>query len=380
MKKFSKSQNKVFATRPQILAVAALAFAGLMASAVVASADNFEAQIRELNRQNADSQRSVNQLQLEANTYQDAVNQLQSQISALQKQIDSNEAKRDDILRQIKIAEEELERQKYVLGQSIKAMYLESKISTIEILASSRNLSQFVDKEQYRYAVQDKVKETLAKINELKQQLYEQKNQTEQLLKEQQALSGQLAYNRNQQSQLLAYTQSQKNQFQQNIRANNEKIKELRRQQALANARNSVGGRTGNPSNGYYPYAGWPFSMRLGPGCVDGDGPDRWGYCTRQCVSYAAWAVERSGRTAPRYYGDAKNWVNAGSRYLVSSPQPGDVAVSTSGTWGHVMYVEAVGEKNGREAIYISQYNAGLQGEYSEEWKYASGYSYLRFP
>ncbi len=120
--------------------------------------------------------------------------------------------------------------------------------------------------------------------------------------------------------------------------------------------------------------------MRLGPGCVDGDGPDRWGYCTRQCVSYAAWAVERSGRNAPRYYGDAKNWADAGSRYRVSSPQPGDVAISTSGTWGHAMYVEAVGEKNGQAAIYISQYNAGLQGEYSEEWKYASGYTYLRFP
>lgn len=376
--KLDKSFYKV---RPLILVAAGLVMlGGIFAGNSLVGADQFEDQIRQLNQQNAVSQQNVRQLQLQANTYQEAITQLQSQISALQKQIRDNEAKRDDLQKQIEAAQAELDRQKSVLGQSVKAMYLESKISTIEMLAASRNISDFVDKEQYRYAVQNNIKETLAKINELKLQLFEQKNQTEQLLKEQTALQGELAYSRNQQSEMLAYTQAQKAQFQKSIKDNNAKINELRRQQALANARNSIGGRVGNATNGYYPYAGWPFSMRLGPGCVDGDGPDRWGYCTRQCVSYAAWAVERSGRYAPRYYGDAKNWVSAGSRYIVSNPQPGDVAISTSGTWGHAMYVEAVGEKNGQEAIYISQYNAGLKGEYSEEWKYASGYTYLRFP
>lgn len=376
-----KIDKTSYRARPVFIAIAAVTLlAGFFASNNLVGADQFEDQIRQLNQQNANSRQAVNQLQLQANTYQEAIAQLQNQINALQKQINDNEVKRDDLQRQIDAAQVELDRQKQVLGQSIKAMYLESKVTTIEMLASSRNISHFVDKEQYRYSVQDKIKETLAKINELKQQLYEQKNQTEQLLKEQQGIQGQLAYTRNQQAEMLAYTEAQKAQFQQSIKDNNAKINELRRQQAIQNAANSIGGRVGNPSNGYYPYASWPFSMRIGPGCVDGDGPDRWGYCTRQCVSYAAWAVERSGRYAPRYYGDARNWVYAGSRYIVSDPQPGDVAISTSGTWGHAMYVEAVGEKNGQKAVYISQYNAGLQGEYSEEWKYASSYTYLRFP
>lgn len=376
-----KIDKTSYRVRPLLLVASVFVIiAGIFASDSLVGADQFEDQIRQLNQQNSQSQQNVRQLQLQANTYQEAINQLQNQISALQKQISDNETKRDDLQNQIEAAQAELDRQKQVLGQSVKAMYLESKISTIEMLASSRDISDFVDKEQYRYAVQNNIKDTLAKINELKLQLFEQKNQTEQLLKEQNALRGELAYNRNQQSEMLAYTQAQKNSFQQSIKDNNAKINELRRQQALQNARNSIGGRVGNASNGFYPYAGWPFSMRLGPGCVDGDGPDRWGYCTRQCVSYAAWAVERSGRSAPRFYGDAKNWVYAGSRYIVSTPAPGDVAISTSGTWGHAMYVEAVGEKNGQDAVYISQYNAGLQGEYSEEWKYASSYTYLRFP
>ena len=120
--------------------------------------------------------------------------------------------------------------------------------------------------------------------------------------------------------------------------------------------------------------------MSTAPGCVDNDGPDRWGYCTRQCVSYAAWAVERSGRNAPMYYGNAKDWVWAAQRdgvpVYTSNPQPGDVAISTAGTWGHAMYVESVSGSQ----IYISQYNAQLQGEYTTQWRNWSGYYFLRFP
>jgi surface antigen len=86
-------------------------------------------------------------------------------------------------------------------------------------------------------------------------------------------------------------------------------------------------------------------------------------------VSYAAWAVERSGRKAPSYYGDAKSWVRAamndGVPVYTSSPQPGDVAISTAGAWGHAMYVEAV---NGNQ-IYVSQYNQQLSGQYSTQWR-----------
>ena len=109
--------------------------------------------------------------------------------------------------------------------------------------------------------------------------------------------------------------------------------------------------------------------MSTAPGCVDNDGPDKWGYCMRQCVSYAAWAVERSGRTAPRYYGNAKDWVSAarndGIPVYTSNPQPGDVAISTAGTWGHAMYVEQV---SGNQ-IYVSQYNQQLNGQYSTQWR-----------
>ena len=348
--------------------------------APLVKADTFDQQIKTLNQQNTQHRQVVNELQVQANSYQEAIVKLEAQINALQQQIRENDAKRDGLKQDIVEAETELARQKKLLGENIKVMYLEGQLSTIEMLASSQDLSEYVDKEQYRNAVKDKIKSTVDRITKLKLQLQEQKNQVDRLLQEQVGLNEQMAANRNQQAQLLSYTEGQKAAFQQQIKDNNSKIAELRRQQIIANARNTIGKRGGDASNGYYPYANWPFSMRLGPGCVDGDGPDRWGYCTRQCVSYAAWAVERSGRKAPMYYGDAKNWAYAGSRYKVASPQAGDVAIDTNGTWGHAMYVEDVGVVNGRQAIFISQYNAGLEGEYSTEWRYAGGLTFLRFP
>jgi surface antigen len=48
-----------------------------------------------------------------------------------------------------------------------------------------------------------------------------------------------------------------------------------------------------------------------------------------------------------------------------SNPKPGDVAISTAGTWGHAMYVEDV---SGNQ-IYVSQYNQQLTGRYSTQWR-----------
>src|SRR5690349_3581086 len=85
--------------------------------------------------------------QLQADSYQDAINKLQSQIDAIRAQIQANIVKRDDLQNQIKAAEIELEKQKDLLGENIKAMYVEGEISTLEMLASSKDLSEFLDKQ-----------------------------------------------------------------------------------------------------------------------------------------------------------------------------------------------------------------------------------------
>ena len=61
------------------------------------------------------------------------------------------------------------------------------------------------------------------------------------------------------------------------------------------------------------------------------------------------------------YYGNARDWVAAAYARGVEvtrSPQPGDVAISTSGYWGHAMYVEGVSGST----FTTSEYNTYLDG------------------
>lgn len=334
-------------------------------------AQSIQEQINTLEQQNEHYQNQVDQLQNQATSYKDAIEKLQAKISALQGKINANAAEQARLKKEIAKAEAELKKQRNLLGQNIRAMYLEGDISTLEMLASSNDLSEFLNKQQYRSAVEDKITQTLTRINKLKLQLKEQSAQIEALLKKQQAQQAELTASHSEQANLLSFNESQQAKYNERTRNNQAKIDDLIAQQRQANF-NPDGGyyflrfpgtvKDFNPNN--YPYRNAGFGMSPGPGCVDNDGPDAWGYCTRQCVSYAAWAVLASGRSAPMYYGNARDWVaEAYARGIpvYRNPQPGDVAISTSGFWGHAMYVESVSGNS----FNTSEYNTYLTGRLS---------------
>jgi len=342
-------------------------------------ADSIQDQINALQRENDANQSAVSDLQGQAVSYQDAIARLNSQISLLQGQINDNLAKQEALRVQIAEKQAQLEQQKRALSEDIKSMYVNGSMSTVEMLATSKDLSHFVDAETYRGAVQTKIQGTLQDIAKIQAQLKSQKDQVAVLLQDQQKQQGDLASARAQQNSLLAMNESQQSAYNARTKANQSRISDLIAEQLRANSGTSPSGyyflrfpgavAAHSASVNDYPYANAGFGMSTAPGCVDNDGPDRWGYCTRQCVSYAAWAVERSGRSAPTYYGNARDWVSAARRegvpVFTSNPQPGDVAISTAGTWGHAMYVEKV---SGNQ-IYVSQYNQALNGQYSTQWR-----------
>jgi peptidoglycan hydrolase CwlO-like protein len=328
-------------------------------------------QIAELERQNASNRAAVAGLRNQATSYQDAINKLQAEINALQGQINANTAEQNRLQNEISAAEAELARQKILLGEDIRQMYLDGQISTIEMLASSKDLSEFVDKQQYRNSVQSKIKDTLEKITALKLRLKTQKEAVEALLEQQQKQQAQLSQSRNEQAELLSYNQSQQADFNQKTKENQSKIDSLIAAQRRANFNPDGGyyflrfpGNVGGFDPNAYPYKNAGFGMSPGPGCVDNDGPDPWGYCTRQCVSYAAWAVLATGRSAPMYYGNARDWVAAAySRGIpvYRTPEAGDIAISTAGYWGHAMYVQSVSGNT----FTTSEYNTYLDGRLS---------------
>lgn len=336
-------------------------------------AESVQEQINNLQKQNSEYKNTIDKLRNEATSYQDAIVKLKAQIDTLQGQIDANIKEQTRLQQEIVVAEAELAKQKRLLGENIKAMYLEGEISTLEMLATSKDLSEYVDKEQYRSSVKDKIRTTLDKVTQLKFELTSKKEGVEALLKTQQQQQQQLADSRSEQNNLLSYNESQQADFNNKTKENQSKIDSLIASQRRANF-NPDGGYyflrfqgAANPINpDDYPYRNSGFGMSPGPGCVDNDGPDAWGYCTRQCVSFAAWAVAASGRSAPMYYGNARDWVAAAYARGVPvfrTPEPGDIAISTAGYWGHAMYVQSV--NGGTFSTY--EYNTYLDGRLSRQ-------------
>ena len=337
------------------------------------TADPFEEQIRQIQADSNQKKSNVIQLQIQADNYQGEIDHLQGQINVIQEQIRANEAKRDDLQNQITAAEVELAKQKVMLGESIKAVYVEGQISTLEMLASSKDLSEFLDKQQYRSTIQQKIKDTLDKINALKAQLKDQKTEVEKLLADQQAMNQQLSSAQAQQSAMLAYTESQKGQFTAQIRANNATIASLRAQQAAANRRLGGSAEPGDPGHGGYPaYLDHAAQDSL---------IDPWGMYNRECVSYTAWKVYEAYGHMPYWggHGNANQWpasAQADGIPTGSTPKAGAVAISMAGYYGHAMWVEA---DYGNGTIRVSQYNYDLAGHYSEMTISASGLVYIYF-
>lgn len=376
-----KQKMKKFASRTtsRKLKISSLAIvvvvAGGFALAPMVRADRFDQQITQLQTDNSQKQQQVHSLELAANSLQDTINNLQVQINGLQAQIIANQAKNDDLQKQIAAAEVELAKQKKLLGEDIKQMYLDGQISTLEMLASSKDLSDFVDKQQYRSSVQNKIKDTLDRVTTLKLQLKTQKDEIERLLKEQQSLQAQIAAQQGEQQRLLGMNQGQQATFNSQIQDNKNKINDLRRQQVLENIKLFGGGtQPGIPGGGGYPwgnaYCKWTGSV--GADCYNydwyfnGSAWDPWGYGFRNCTSWVAYKLAASGKTGFQSLGNAASWPGAAQARGIgvtygSGATAGDAAVNPNGFYGHVMYVEAV---VGDGRVVVSDYNRLGDGLY----------------
>lgn len=375
MPKQTKKHLKKSLMRARSVLLILLAFGVGFSSVQHVRADQFDDQINALQSLNNENRNLVNSLASQARSYEEAIDQLQGQISALQAALNANLAQQASLQQQIIDAQTKIDQQKAYLAENIRTMYVEGQLSTIEELATSKNLSEYVDKQEYRTRVQNKINESIKEIAVLQAQLKQQKSELDVLVASQQQQNQQLASAQAEQQQMLAYNEGQRAAYNSQINANSSKISELRRQQIAANARFSSGSPgTGPACGGGYPgkWCNIPMDTVI----------DSWGMYNRECVSYTAWKVAASGRYMPYWggYGNANQWDdnarNAGIP-VDSNPQPGDVAVSNSGFYGHVMYVESV---NPNGTINISQYNASWDGRYSERYNMSpAGLVFIHF-
>lgn len=347
-------------------------------------ADQYDEKIKALQQEIDVASQKAAEAASRGDTLQTKLDELNGQLSTLKNQIAINQNKQSQIADEIAVVEAKLIENKKLLASSLKQLYRESTVTSLEMLASSSNLSDYIDKQEQLNKTQTQVANLTDEAEALKVSLQSQKQQIDNLLQDQQNIRVALDSKQAETDKLLTETKGEEAAYQNQVENRNAEIIKQREQQAAANAAALA------------PVGGGGASVTISPGSGNNGGypdmwndapqdslVDSWGMYNRECVSYTAYKVAASGRYMPYWggYGNANQWPgnarNAGIP-VDGNPIVGDVAISMPGRWGHAMYVEEV-YSNG--TIKVSQYNYGFpMGMYSEMVISSSGLQFIHFP
>lgn len=331
------------------------------------SSSQIEAEIRalreDLNRYEAEAAK----LRGYAATLKDAVAQFSAEKSAIQAQINLNQAEYNSLTKQITETEDQIEQNRNSLGDTIADIHIEDQISPIEMIFSSKNISSFLDRQEYRNSVRDELKRTNDEIKVLKAELEKKKTAVETILNDQKRQRDILAAKEAEQQRLLSQTKGSEAMYTKLAKEGQNEYAKLNAQYAAALQQELAAMGGGGTTSTNYKYKN--KSTNYNNACVyygsGGRAWDEWGYCYRQCTSYVAWRLAGDPRNTINYsyLGNAYNWFNKGRTVAANDIQYGDVIVRDympSRPWGHVMYVESV--SNG--TVYYTDYN-GIGGAVS---------------
>ena len=377
--------SKQHVAKSSIVAAAVLMSASIpVAFAQNVLADKYDDQVKKLQSEADSYQQRASTLGVLASTLQAQLDTLTKQKNEIQAQINTSQAKRNKLEKDIAATEKKIAINKEALGEIVADMYVDSSISPLEMLASSKNIGDYVDKQEYRSSMQDNLNSTIKQIKSLRSQLEKQKKQVENVLRDQKSQKNALAAKEAEQAKLVSDTRGEESAYNGLVAKRNNEISSVRAQQAAAMAaaaRQSTGGSlnigAGSASGGGYP-AIWANAEQ-------DTIVDNWGLYNRECVSYTAWKVASTGRYVPHFggAGNANQWPSTTARYGIangSTPKAGSVAIWYVGAYGHAMYVEAV---NGDGTITVSDYNNNMDGlgwgRYHYYTRSAAGLTYIYF-
>lgn len=355
------------------------------------SADRYDDQIASLQAQANQFQSQANQYKAQAATLQQALDQITAQKNAIIAQIDLSQQQYDQLQLKITDTNTKITANKNALGDTLASLYVDGKISSIEMLASSQSVTDFIDKQAYQSSVRDALTKTIDEIQTLKKQLEDSKAKLAVVMQQQQSQKASLAASEAEQARLVDETKGQEAAYQQLANSAQSQMESAAAQQRAYYA--SLAAQNGGSFNsgvvGSFVFANFSGNMPCGAGgypyCGAQDSyADPWNLYNRECVSYAAWRIEQLGHKVQPFQGDgmAYQWGQGAARgaWRVSEPQRGDAVVLPAmggfAPVGHLMVVESV---NG-DWVHVSQYNFGGTGQYSTMDIKRSGVIFLRFP
>lgn len=344
-----------------------------------AQADSYQDRINALQAEINQYQSKAGELKDKANSLQSELDRLANEKAIIQRQIDLSQAKYDQLVADIKANEEKLAKTQKVLEKIVANLYVDDDVSSIELLASSQNIADFVDKQEYRSAVQKQLLSTVKEVKRLKKELETQKAAAQAEIETGKNAREALAVKEAEQQSILDQTRGEEAAY--NGLVSDREAKKLQAQKAQQAAiqaamnRYGGGGSLGGGSS-LGAYASWAGNCyvdgnAISHGGANGNGGDPWGYGCNQCVSYTAWKTYQVTGIDLKYWGNANMWpskARADGRFKVSSqPRANALGVISAGQYGHIVYIENYNAAN--NTVDISQYNElknGKWGQYSE--------------
>ena len=360
---------------------------GLALSLALVPSAIYATSIDELNAQIKQNQENAATLSGKADTLANRIAELNNQVSTLSTEIAQNRAKSESLTKEINTTRDELARKKQVLDENVRVIYQQSKVSPLEMLASSKSFSEYVDRQQYLDTLKDYVQESAKLVKLQQEKLQKQQGNLEQALKNQGIQQANLAASKQEQASLLNQTRGEEANYRNLAQQQAAQRDKMVAEQAAA-ARRLLGGGATSGAIGSFEFKNLSGLSPCGAGgynLCSGNPVDQWGLYKKQCVSFTAWAAQyRFGKAVPHFRGQghAYQWPStlSGVATINNTPAVGAVAIAAKSNnlpYGHAMVVEQV---YGNGWVKVSQYNFGFPVEmYSTMDVKATGVVFIHF-
>lgn len=176
------------------------------------------------------SEQRVNELQNQANTLQERLSAMAAEEKSLERDIENTEQEVSTIQQSISEKEQELERKKELLQENARIVYKEGDPSTIEILFSSGNFTDFINRQEYLSSAKDNLNNAAISISEIKQDLEEQETELEEKLNKLEGQKAQLLARQQEQRELLESTRGEEARFQKQLERDREEYRQAQQQ------------------------------------------------------------------------------------------------------------------------------------------------------
>ena len=216
-----------------------LSVLALLVFPVAVYANSYQNEIDNLDREISAKESVIKDLQKRANTLENRLQILAAEKDEIQTRINQSEAKKRKLEKDIQANERKMERQQTVLGKTFADLYVGASISPIEMLASSKNISEYIDQAEYQSSIRDNLQSSIEDIKQLRAKLAKQKQDVEAVIAQQKGQREQLAAKESEQSTILAQTRGEESSYR-------SMVSDLKKQRKEAEAALAASLATGN--------------------------------------------------------------------------------------------------------------------------------------